>query len=595
MLKWLFDRLPKGRGGREVRRSVRARYDAATTSEDNRRHWAHADGLSANGANSPEVRRVLRNRARYETANNSYARGIVLTLAHDVVGTGPRLQLLTEDGEANRRIEQAFMTWSKAIRLAEKLRTMRSARATDGEAFAILINNPALTTPIQLDLRLVEAEQVATPDLVRPTGQAIDGIEFDAAGNPTAYHVLRHHPGDGAAALQRDYDRIPAAAVLHWFRVDRPGQARGIPDIMPALPLFAQLRRFTLAVLAAAETAADFAGILYTDAPANGEADAAEPFEPIELEKRALLTMPGGWKMSQMQAEQPATTYAEFKHELLNEIARCLNMPYNVAAANSSGYNYASGRLDHQTYFKAIRVEQSHLEGVVLDRLLAAWFDEAALLPDLLPAGLGPIAEWPHQWFWDGHEHVDPNPRLCQTGNTRGGLQDRQAAPDGSHRRDARTPVRGQAGRVRRDRGRLQDGARPGAEVPASCEGRRSGDAGAVRARGDRSGLGAGPCGPRRVDRRGEGPASRKGREAAHEGTCAGLCQRRRPAPERAGRDRRTMAESRRAHGTRALGEQARLEVRLTPRRSPVPRRSGTFGAGPFFSFPRTSWTTSWN
>jgi capsid protein len=163
-----------------------------------------------------------------------------------------------------------------------------------------------------------------------------------------------------------------------------------------------------LAVIAAAETAADFAGILYTDAPANGEADAAEPFEPIELEKRALLTMPGGWKMSQMEAQQPATGYAEFKHEILNEIARCLNMPYNVAAANSSGYNYASGRLDHQTYFKAIRVEQAHLESVVLDRILAAWFDEAAVVPDFLPAGLGLIADWPHQWFWDGNEHVDP-------------------------------------------------------------------------------------------------------------------------------------------------------------------------------------------
>jgi capsid protein len=177
---------------------------------------------------------------------------------------------------------------------------------------------------------------------------------------------------------------------------------------MPALPLFAQLRRFTLAVLAAAETAADFAGILYTDAPANGEADAAEPFEPIELEKRALLTMPGGWKMSQMEAQQPATTYAEFKHEILNEIARCLNMPFNIASGNSSGYNYASGRLDHQTYFKAIRVDQSHLERVVLDRILAAWLDEAVLISGLLPAGIGPIAEWPHQWFWDGHEHVDP-------------------------------------------------------------------------------------------------------------------------------------------------------------------------------------------
>jgi len=70
------------------------------------------------------------------------------------------------------------------------------------------------------------------------------------------------------------------------------------------------------------------------------------------------------------------STCAEFTHEILNEIARCLNMPFNVAAGNSSGYNYASGRLDHQTYFKAIRVKQVHLEAVVLDRILAAWLDE---------------------------------------------------------------------------------------------------------------------------------------------------------------------------------------------------------------------------
>ena len=118
--------------------------------------------------------------------------------------------------------------------------------------------------------------------------------------------------------------------------------------------------------------------------------------------------MPGGWKMSQIQAEQPATTYAEFKREILNEIARCLNMPFNVAAGNSSSYNYASGRLDHQTYFKAIRVEQAQIDDTILDRLLAAWFDEAALIPGLLPAGLAPIIALDHAWFWDGQEHVDP-------------------------------------------------------------------------------------------------------------------------------------------------------------------------------------------
>jgi Bacteriophage capsid protein len=199
---------------------------------------------------------------------------------------------------------------------------------------------------------------------------------------------------------------------LHYFRADRPGQSRGVPDITPALPLFAQLRRYTLAVIGAAETAADFAGILYTDAPASGEAEAVEPMDAIELEARSLLTMPGGWKMAQVQAEQPSTTYAEFKREILSEIARCLNMPFNVAAGNSSGYNYASGRLDHQTYFKSIRVEQEHLACVVLDRVLAAWLREAVLVSDLLPLRVRTLvaggATLPHQWFWDGHEHVDP-------------------------------------------------------------------------------------------------------------------------------------------------------------------------------------------
>ena len=197
--------------------------------------------------------------------------------------------------------------------------------------------------------------------------------------------------------------------MIHYFRQDRAGQARGIPDITPALPLFAHLRRYTLAVITAAEIAALPGGVLYTDAPANGESEAVEPMDLIELERGMLMTMPGGWKMSQMEAQFPTTTYGEFKHEILNEIARCLNMPFAISAGNSSGYNYASGRLDHQTYFKSIRVEQVHLEAVVLDHILAAWMAEAAHLPELLFGVMRADSSLPpHTWFFDGHEHVDP-------------------------------------------------------------------------------------------------------------------------------------------------------------------------------------------
>ena len=220
---------------------IRGRYDAAATTEENRRHWANADGLSARAANSPEVRRVLRNRARYETANNSYARGIVLTLANDLIGRGPRLQMLTPSAEANRRIEQEFSRWAKAAGLAEKLRTMRMDRAQDGEAFAVLTSNPRLPRPVKLDLRLIEADQVATPELAGPDSpsNAVDGIVFDSFGNPVEYHLLRSHPGDPCGG-SLEYQRVPAAAMIHYFRADRPGQSRGVPEITPALPLFAQ-------------------------------------------------------------------------------------------------------------------------------------------------------------------------------------------------------------------------------------------------------------------------------------------------------------------------------------------------------------------
>lgn len=200
---------------------------------------------------------------------------------------------------------------------------------------------------------------------------------------------------------------MDASAVIHWFRTDRPGQHLGIPELTPALPLFAQLRRYTLAVIGAAETAADFAAVLFTDSPASGEAQALEPMDVVELEKRMATVLPDGWRLGQIEAQQPTTSYAEFKREILNEIARCLNLPYNIAACNSSGYNYASGRLDHQTYYKSIRVEQAHLADAVLDRIFAAWLYEASLLPEFatLRTFGGTV---PHQWFFDGTEHVDP-------------------------------------------------------------------------------------------------------------------------------------------------------------------------------------------
>ena len=117
---------------------IQLKYDAAQTTPENARHWAMADGLSADGSMMPEIRRTLRNRARLEVANNAYAKGLVLTLAATCIGTGPRLQLLSEDDEFNTLVETEFIAWAETVRLCEKLQTLRMAKIADGEAFAAI-------------------------------------------------------------------------------------------------------------------------------------------------------------------------------------------------------------------------------------------------------------------------------------------------------------------------------------------------------------------------------------------------------------------------------------------------------------------------
>ena len=388
---------------------ARARFEAAEQGDDYK-HWAGADAFSADAALSPAKRRTMRNRARHERVNNSYLAGISATLAGDLIGTGPRLQLDIGDAEAARTVERAWYDWGTLIDLPAKLRTMREALVVDGEAFGMMVNNPRLPG-VQLDLRLIEADMVATPtELMRqtitPEGNTVDGLEFDEVGNVLAYQVLNFHPGSNFRVNNLMFSRVPAAAMVHWFRKIRPGQNRGMPEVAPALRLFGQLRRYTEAVIAAAETAADFAAFIHSNSPA-AEVDEVDSFAELEIRKRSLVTLPEGWDISQLKAEQPTSTYKDFKREILNEIARCMQIPFNVAALDSSSYNYASGRMDHQVYGMVQRVDRDQIERICLDRVLSAWVNEASLV-GMIPDGLPPFSEWNWAWVWDGKDHVDP-------------------------------------------------------------------------------------------------------------------------------------------------------------------------------------------
>jgi lambda family phage portal protein len=443
----LRSRLDKAR---RQNRGMESRYDAAQTNDENRNHWGNADGLSATAANNHGVRWKLRTRSRYERANNAYAKGLIKTRTTDTVGVGPRLQLelpeeftdpdfqttvavgtaAVDPTDLARQVEQLFCDWCERTHFNDKIRILADAEDGDGEGFALFVNNHALPegTP-QIDLRVIECDRIHTPDLVVETATQIDGVVLDEIGNPVLYHVLKRHPGDTYIQFSDlwSYDQVPARNVVHLFESDRPEQKRGIPILAPSLPLYAILRRYTLAELGRAELAAMISGVIENDnAPPDPSGEnpvEIEAMDKIPFARGALLTLLGGQKAKAFEPAQPAFG-PSFKADVLTECGRAANTPRNVSTGSSAEYNFSSGRLDMLPYQRGLRCRRERYERILLDRVFRYWLAEAQLIPGYLPAGLPPVSEWQWEWRWDGFDFIDPtkeataNQTLLATGQT---------------------------------------------------------------------------------------------------------------------------------------------------------------------------------
>ncbi len=206
---------------------------------------------------------------------------------------------------------------------------------------------------------------------------------------------------------------MPAESVIHWFQPERPNQLRGVTPLVSALGIFAQLRRFTMATLTAAEVAAMLAGVLeLPDAPvvaATGNTDQQrDDMDLIPLVRGMLLTVPTGAKPTQFKPEQPTTNYDMFVRAKLREIGRAIQMPYGKVAGDHSLYNYSSGRLDDAPYWADRDIERDALQAKVFDPWLYMWFDFARFALPQLAAFKGRWWELKHAWQYDAKPTSDP-------------------------------------------------------------------------------------------------------------------------------------------------------------------------------------------
>lgn len=404
---------------REIR--VRGSYDLANSGDWNANHWANVDSYDADSANSKGVREKLVQRSRYETTNNGYVDGLTTTHADFLVRSGPTLQVLTANTGFNTAVETIWTQWSTAIQFRRKLWVMAHAKVMDGEPIAIIRENPLVVHPVTLDIVVCETEQCQSPWLPYGERGYIDGIKFDAYGNPEWYDMLKEHPG-GQWTYANDAERVPAEWVLHWYHMTRPQQHRGVPALTSTHNLGAAGRRHRESTLAAAEAAANFSVLLKTQASPDITAAAlATPFSTVPMLKNMYVALPALYDAVQMRAEHPNATYKEFHRQIISEQGRPVAMPHNVAACDSSDHNFASGKLDFTPWYIRLDNDRMDCNDTVLDKLFAKFWKAAVLTYGWNANADSPPARrwnWPRHPVADAEAEANANKTKLTTGQT---------------------------------------------------------------------------------------------------------------------------------------------------------------------------------
>jgi len=401
---------------RRLNAQMSSSYESGSATGSRARNWMP----SASGPNASAVQGLglQRRRARDAIRNDPWALTAQTRWVSNVIGTGIQPYPKHPDPEVRRALKERWADWvpeadadgrldfygmqALAVRAifgdGETLARVRMRRPTDG-----------LSVPIQI--QQLEGDQLPTErSFALPNGgEVVNGVEFDAIGRRTHYHLWRRHPGEfGRQAHGQDITRVPADQVIHAFPVLRPGQVRGVTALATVLLRLRSIDSLDDAVMYRQEVANLFAGFITKPDPEcdpnNPLTGDAEDFE-VDYDGTPIVSMEPGTMQELAPGEQvqfstppdAGNNYDAFmRHQLMAAFAS-IGVPYEIASGDLRGISDRTLRVVVNEFHRLIEQYQWH---VVIHQFCRpvwnAWIDALAL------SGTFPMPDYHlrrHEWL----------------------------------------------------------------------------------------------------------------------------------------------------------------------------------------------------
>lgn len=375
--------------------------------------WSFGNPTAATLAANP----LLRGRQRTQIANNPWAANAVASLKAATVGTGIKPQSTHPDQAIRAKLQAIWNRWVDRADIEERsdfygfTARIWGSTLSDGESFVRFE-----TVGQDLRLRHIPAEQVDNgfSSSVANNGRIVGGVEFDASGLRTAYHVFRDPPGapfPGSMAFDRV--RVPASDMVHLFDPQWPGQVRGVSTLATILLRLHELDQLEDAQLVRVKLGAMLAGFI------RGGDESGAGFQGTNkgngllesgLEPGTLKVLPQGAEISFSDPVEPGNVTDWIKFQL-HGIAAGIGVTYEQLTGDLSGVNYSSIRAGLVEFRRRIEMLQHNVLVFQFCRPVWRRLMMVAMLRGDLPSDGGAAALDAYcavNWIPPGWDWVDP-------------------------------------------------------------------------------------------------------------------------------------------------------------------------------------------
>lgn len=261
-------------------------------------------------------------------------------------------------------------------------------------------------------VRLIDMDRLSTPHNQIYNSFIIGGVQVNARHIPEGYHIRKAHPRDHFITQSQEWEFVPVRLpwgrrqALHIFEGKRPGQTRGISDMVAGLMEMRMTKDFRATVLQNAYTQATYAATIESDldtkeifarlgggnlgedeinnaivASMSAYLGAVESYlgdaKQLQLNGVRIPHLPPGSKLNMQKPGNGGPLGTEFEQSLIRYLARILDVSYEQLSGDYTATNYSSARAANVEIHKGMMARKKMTADRFANMVYRLWLEES--------------------------------------------------------------------------------------------------------------------------------------------------------------------------------------------------------------------------